>query len=252
MTTDHIGTTRLGVHKVIGGGPLPPYVLRPHDEVLAAVLDPGVPASRLVVVRGGSSTGKTRAAWEAVRGQLADWQLDYPQDPAALKEWLDAGIPPRTVLWLGELRQYTGADGGAHVLGLLADLLDGEGRLLITTMWPEQWDAYQDAARPDQPPDRQGRPAGCLRSCLSLPIQSKPGPIRPAAGLSRSRLNSPAPNWRLPRARGTRYSQKRPPRLGTEGTETRSSCSSGPQAHTSRWWPWDAVVACKWCGAGRP
>jgi hypothetical protein len=28
----------LGVHKVIGGGPLPPYVLRPHDELLTAVL----------------------------------------------------------------------------------------------------------------------------------------------------------------------------------------------------------------------
>ena len=56
----------LGVHQVIGGGPMPPYVRRPHDELLRAVLDPAVAASRLVVVRGGSSTGKTRAAYEAV------------------------------------------------------------------------------------------------------------------------------------------------------------------------------------------
>ena len=57
----------LGVHKVIDGGPMPAYVRRPHDEVLRTVLDPAVTASRLVVVRGGSSTGKTRACWEALR-----------------------------------------------------------------------------------------------------------------------------------------------------------------------------------------
>ena len=113
----------LGVHQVIGGGPMPAYIRRPHDELLRAVLDPAVAASRLVVVRGGSSTGKTRAAYEAVADRLADWQLDYPLDPGALAARLEAGIPARTVLWLGELRQYVDADGGAAVLGRLADLL---------------------------------------------------------------------------------------------------------------------------------
>ena len=137
----------LGVHQVIGGGPMPAYVPRPHDELLRAVLDPAVPATRLVAVRGGSSTGKTRAAYEAVVARLADWQLDYPLDPGALNERLDAGIPARTVLWLGELRQYADADGGAAVLGRLADLLQGEGCLVITTMWPEHWNTYITAAR---------------------------------------------------------------------------------------------------------
>ena len=68
---------KLSVHQVIGGGSMPVYIRRSHDELLRAVVDPAVPASRLVVVRGGSSTGKTRAAYEAVAGQLADWQLDY-------------------------------------------------------------------------------------------------------------------------------------------------------------------------------
>jgi uncharacterized protein YidB (DUF937 family) len=138
---------KLGVHQVIGGGSMPMYIRRPHDELLWAVLDPAVPASRLVVVRGGSSTGKTRAAYEAVAGQLADWQLDYPLNVAALKERLDTGIPARTVLWLGELRQYADAEGGAEVLGRLADLLTGEGYLLITTVWLEHWNTYTAAAR---------------------------------------------------------------------------------------------------------
>ncbi len=137
----------LGVHQVIGGGPMPTYIRRPHDELLRAMLDPAVPASRLVVVRGGSSTGKTRAAYEAVADRLADWQLDYPLDVAALKERLDAGIPACTVLWLGELRQYADADGGPAVLGRLADLLQGESHLLITSMWPEEWTTYISAAR---------------------------------------------------------------------------------------------------------
>ena len=37
--------------------------------------------------------------------------------------------PPGTVLWLGELRQFADADGGAAVLDRLANLLDGEGQL---------------------------------------------------------------------------------------------------------------------------
>jgi len=42
---------------------------------------------------------------------------------------LDAGIPARTALRLGELRRYADADGGPALLGRLADLLEGEGRL---------------------------------------------------------------------------------------------------------------------------
>ena len=41
----------LGVHPVTGGGPLPAYIRRPHDEVLRRVLDPEVADSRLIVVR---------------------------------------------------------------------------------------------------------------------------------------------------------------------------------------------------------
>ena len=80
---------RLGVHRVIGGGPMPAYVRRPHDELLLAALDPAVLTSRLVVVRGGSSTGKTRAAYEAVAARLADWYLDYPLDSGALEARLE-------------------------------------------------------------------------------------------------------------------------------------------------------------------
>ena len=140
----------LGVHDVTGGGPLPPYVRRPHDDLLDALLDPAVTASRLVVLRGGSSTGKTRAAFEAsARGRLARWRLEYPRGEADLAGLLDAGVPARTIVWLGELRDYTaGPDGGAGVLGRLARLLETRDQVIaVTTLWPGHWDSYLAAAR---------------------------------------------------------------------------------------------------------
>ena len=170
------------MHQVIGGGPMPAYVRRPHDELLLAVLDPAVPASRLVVIRGGSSTGKTRAAYEAVAARLADWYLDYPLDPGALEARLETGVPARTVLWLGELRQYAGADGGPAVLARLADLLNGEGHLIITTLWPEHWTAYTDAARAGPGPADPAGTAGRLLERLPELAGCDPAGIEPARG----------------------------------------------------------------------
>ena len=172
----------LGVHKVIGGGPLTAYVARPHDELLRAVLDPAVTASRLVVLSGGSSTGKTRAAWEVVAGRLPGWQLDYPHNPAALRERLDDGVAPGTVLWLGELRQYADADGGAEVLGRLADLLNGEGCLIVTTAWPEHLAAYAAAALPGAAPAPAYEAAGRLLKPLPRLAGREPAAVDPAAG----------------------------------------------------------------------
>ena len=172
----------LGVHQVIGGGPLPAYVRRPHDELLRAVLDPAVSASRLVVVRGGSSTGKTRAAYEAVAARLADWHLDYPLGPGALAARLDAGIPARTVLWLGELRQYADADDGPEVLAGLADLLNHDGHLVITTLWPEHWTAYAAAARAGPGTADPAGTAGLLLERLPELAGCDPAGIEPASG----------------------------------------------------------------------
>jgi hypothetical protein len=172
----------LGVHQVIGGGPMPTYVRRSHDELLRAVLDPAVLTGRLVVVRGGSSTGKTHAAYEAVAARLADWHLDYPLDPSALAARLDTGIPVRTVLWLGELRQYADADGGPAVLGRLADLLDDEGHLVITTVWPQQWTAYTAAARAGLGKADLAGTAGRLLNRLPELADCDPDGIDPARG----------------------------------------------------------------------
>jgi hypothetical protein len=138
----HWTPAELGVHPVAGGGPLPAYVPRPHDERLRVILAPPVARSRLVVVRGEPGTGTSRAAWEAVAELLAEWPLEYPQTAAALAARLEAGIPAETVLWLGELGRYADADDGAAALDRLDDLLDVDGYLVVATIWPWQWDGY--------------------------------------------------------------------------------------------------------------
>lgn len=66
----------------------------------------------MVVLVGTSSTGKTRACWEAVQ-PLADkgWRLWHPFDltraDAALED-LKKRVQPRTVVWLNEAQHYFG------------------------------------------------------------------------------------------------------------------------------------------------
>ena len=137
----------LGVHPAIGGGPLPAYTRRPHDERLRAVLNPETESSRLVVIRGDALTGTSRTVYEAVTDVLADWTLAHPPTVAALAARLAAGIPERTVLWLGDLRHFADADDGAAVLDRLDHVLTDDGRVIaIATIWPGYWDSYTAAA----------------------------------------------------------------------------------------------------------
>jgi hypothetical protein len=139
-------------------GPMPPYIRRPHDEVLRALLDPAVPGSRLIVLRGDSCTGRSRAVYEALADRLPGWPVRHPVTAAELA----AGIPERTVLWLGELRRHVDAGDGAALLGHLADLVDGEGHLVIATVWPQDWEAYTTAAGTGRSAGDPARLAGRL------------------------------------------------------------------------------------------
>ena len=84
---------------------LPSYVPREHDETLARVVRAAAQGrSEIAVLVGGSSTGKTRACWEALhllRDQAGPWRLWHPIDPsrpeAALRELPVSGRGP----WCG-------------------------------------------------------------------------------------------------------------------------------------------------------
>ncbi|MFB8760687.1 hypothetical protein [Streptomyces nigra] len=134
----------LGVHKAIGGRSLTPYVHRPHDHMLYALLDSAPAANRLVVLRGGSSTGKSRAAYQAVTARLPHWPVLYPRTAKALARLLEGEqLPGRSVLWLNELRDYAEGSAGQETLFDLAELLTRRNHIVVlTSVWPEYWRAY--------------------------------------------------------------------------------------------------------------
>ncbi|MFG3259057.1 helix-turn-helix domain-containing protein [Streptomyces sp. NPDC048172] len=124
---------------------LPGYVPRDHDRVLAeAVRQVGQGHSRIVVLVGSSSTGKTRACWEAVQ-PLADqgWWLWHPFDPTRTEAALEElhRVRPRTVMWLNEAQHYLGDSvAGERIAAAVHDLLTRPERgpvLVLGTLWPE-------------------------------------------------------------------------------------------------------------------
>ncbi|WP_409072829.1 tetratricopeptide repeat protein, partial [Micromonospora chalcea] len=139
---------------------MPPYVSRGHDARLReAVQSAANGRSEFVVLVGGSSTGKTRACWEAIQVLDERWQLWHPIDPsrpeAAARAVADVG--PRTVVWLNEAQHYLlTADPGvgeriaAGLRTLLADPARGPV-LVLATLWPEYWTTLTAAPKVEKP-----------------------------------------------------------------------------------------------------
>ncbi|WP_406066198.1 hypothetical protein OG462_41650 [Streptomyces sp. NBC_01077] len=148
----HVWTAdQLGVHAAVagerrGGGEefvLPAYVPRAHDEQvrdwLRKLVEGG--GTQLLVLRGGSCTGKTRTAFEAVREVMPDWRLVYPKTAQAVVELLSGvPLPAGTVLWLDDLHRLLAESAGEQAAGLLRELLDQPGPVAaVATIWPDKY-----------------------------------------------------------------------------------------------------------------
>ncbi|MER7455652.1 hypothetical protein [Micromonospora sp. NPDC126480] len=161
----------LEVHQAIDvphhGAPLPPlpaYVPRAHDAQIRQVVDEvAAGGSLLVTLVGGSSTGKTRACWEAIQ-PLAEadrrWRVWHPKDPsrpdAAAKEIGEVGS--FTVVWLNEAQHYLLVTAnpalGEKIAAGLRTLLEDPDRgpvLVLATLWQEYWDILTSRPPAGQP-----------------------------------------------------------------------------------------------------
>ncbi|MGV9456348.1 hypothetical protein [Streptomyces sp. NPDC003635] len=140
----------LGVHPA---GPalengLPGYVSRAHDAALARVVaEVAQGRSRMVVLVGTSSTGKTRACWEAIQPLARQgWRLWYPPTRAEGTVQDVSHVHPRTVLWLNESQNHFGdSQAGEEFATAVHSLLTHPGRgpvLVLGTLWPSYANQY--------------------------------------------------------------------------------------------------------------
>ena len=119
---------------------LPPYVPREHDQVLGQVVRAAAEGrSGIAVLVGGSSTGKTRACWEALallRDQDPPWRLWHPIDPsrpdAALRRAAghraaDRGVAERGPVLPRPRRGRAGRAGRRRAAGAAARPRPGPG-----------------------------------------------------------------------------------------------------------------------------
>ncbi|HTQ90550.1 MAG TPA: hypothetical protein VMK84_13785 [Streptosporangiaceae bacterium] len=179
---------------------LPLYEEREHDEVLRQVVRAAAHGrSGIAVLVGESSTGKTRACWEALdplRDQDPPWRLWHPIDPsppdAALREL--RGIGPRTVVWLNEAQLYldTVDERGEQVAAGLRALLRDPARgpvLVLATLWPEYWHSLTARPAPAGGKDRHAQARELLADHdITLPAAFTSAQMGRLAGSGDARL----------------------------------------------------------------
>jgi hypothetical protein len=117
--------------------------------------------------------------WEAARLLPGDWRIWQPigldSSRALLLALATDQIPPRTVLWLDDLRGFlspaSGEDGGKIAAGLRG-LLGGRSSgpvLIFGTLWREDWRTLTADPKGDQP-DRLSRARKLLSSAETIRV----------------------------------------------------------------------------------
>ncbi|MFE0509473.1 tetratricopeptide repeat protein [Streptomyces sp. NPDC058964] len=164
---DAVDPRAFEVHPAIDAGPpqdgtplpvLPPYIERAHDLPLREIVQAAAAGrNQVAVLVGSSSTGKTRACWEAIR-TLPGWRLWHPINPTPAEAFLQElpSVAPHTVMWLNEIQQYLDGnetDAGERVAAGLREFLRDPRRgpvLVLGTAWPDYWTTLtRSSAGPD-------------------------------------------------------------------------------------------------------
>jgi hypothetical protein len=176
MIRDLADPVALGVHPA---APLdvgdraraPEFITRDGTpELIEALL-----RSRFVVLSGESTAGKSRAAYEAMRAELADHRLVEPVGRHGVQEAVDTATRhPGAVLWLDDIERFLGRDGltSAGVSSVLS--APGRARYIIATIRAEEHARF--GARASGSSEnwtgealRESRQVLNMATCLNLP-----------------------------------------------------------------------------------
>lgn len=152
---------------------LPTYFRRSIDNELDKAIDRALAGnSVLKVLLADSSTGKTRAAWEAIQRLSGDWRIWHPADQEDLLASLST-VKPHTVVWLNEINRYLLCDDphrDEYVAARLTELLRDQQRapvLILGTAWHVHWTTINSA-----PADQRVKTRALLSRCI-LPVPER-------------------------------------------------------------------------------
>ena len=123
---------------------MPEYVLRDVDAAefgIRARVKAAAQGGGFVLLVGGSSVGKTRCAFEAVKTLLPEWWLAHPAGPTEITA-LAAAPTPQTVVWIDELQRYLDGEHGLTGAVIRTLLNASHPVVIIGTLWPDLYNAY--------------------------------------------------------------------------------------------------------------
>ncbi|WP_410658399.1 hypothetical protein [Amycolatopsis sp. lyj-112] len=167
LPVDQCDPLRLGVKPAIDGGAdgptgLPRYVRRAHDVPLGKAVADG----QVITLIGGSSTGKSRSAWEAIQTLDPSWRVWRPGDWGELDR-----IEPHTVVWLDEPQTQLTEENSRYLGAVVSDTARAPVTL-IAQMWHEVWRTLDDGEHPEA--------ARLLLAGQVIPIPAEFNPLDPA------------------------------------------------------------------------
>jgi hypothetical protein len=135
----------LGVHAAMQSpdapDELPGYVARHFDDDLRRLIRAGTQRGCFVLLVGGSSTGKTRSLYEAVRAIASQWWLVQPSDTEEIHQLLEEPTQ-RTVVWLDELHRFFGSS--PPLTKVVVAKLKKAGLIVVGTLWFDDYAARKE------------------------------------------------------------------------------------------------------------
>lgn len=154
---------------------------RAHDKVLDDRLA-DVTGPRVILAVGEEATGKSRAAFEAVRGRLGDWEMVVPKDAGELADLLKrpGALTSGTVVWMDPAHAFLSAPVAcAELRDFLAS---GEQEVVfIGGLWPAERTELMDGDRRHD----QARYLLNLAPPVDVPGDFDEAPLRTISALAR-------------------------------------------------------------------
>ncbi|MFJ8862302.1 hypothetical protein ACIRD8_28220 [Streptomyces sp. NPDC102451] len=211
---------------------LTPYLARPHDRELERLLVPALDGAEscFVVLTGDSSTGKTRALFEALLRLAPDRPLWRPTHAAALGDLLgDGRVVPGEVLWLNEAQRFLYGDRSEESAAALRELLiTRTGITVVGTLWTFPY--WEELIRPSVSGDARSH----VRALLDAPVTHRiavPAELTSAEGSEWKSLAASSGDRRMGQAGRAGAADGRVVQHLSGGPQLLDAYSMGPGSH---------------------